>query len=195
MLAVLGVAPRLFHRRLGDAEGDSGDLKFFDIPRTVASAVIQLRDCGVDFATVHGNDAILEAAVNIENGVPILAVTVLTSLDQRDMEALGFKTDIASLVLSRARRALTVGCHGVIASGLESEALRHELDGKYLIVMPGIRPGANRPDDDQKRTVDVEEAFLRGADYIVVGRPIRDAAAPRRAAEAIQNRIAALFRA
>lgn len=169
------------------------DLKFFDIPRTVASAVKQLRDCDVDFATVHGNDAILEAAVSIEDGVPILAVTVLTSLDQRDMEALGFKTDIAALVLSRARRALAIGCRGVIASGLESEALRHELGEKLLIVMPGIRPGANRPDDDQKRTVDVEEAFLRGADYIVVGRPIRDAEAPRRAAEAIQSRIAALF--
>ena len=169
------------------------DIKFFDIPRTVASAARQLRDCEVDFATVHGNDAILEAAVSIEHGVPILAVTVLTSLDQRDMEVLGFKTDIRSLVLSRARRALAIGCHGVISSGIESAALRHELGEKFLIVMPGIRPGANRPADDQKRTVDLEEAFLSGADYVVIGRPIRDAEAPRRAAEAIQGRIAALF--
>ena len=94
------------------------DLKFFDVPRTVGAAVAQLRGRGADFATVHGNDRILEAAVAEKDGTKILAVTVLTSLDQADMTALGFQTDIPKLVLSRARRALALGCDGVISSGL-----------------------------------------------------------------------------
>ncbi len=169
------------------------DLKFFDVPQTVASAVRQLREKNALFATVHGNDSILKAACQEKNEVKILAVTVLTSLDQHDIEELGFKTDIQKLVLSRARRALKVGCDGGISSGLESKALRQELGEKFLIVVPGIRPVANK--DDQKRTVDVEEAFHNGADYIVVGRPIRDAPEPRAAAEHIQKRIAGLFTA
>lgn len=167
------------------------DLKFFDVPQTVASAVKQLRPHHAKFATVHGNDAILEAACEARNGTQILAVTALTSLDQKDMEDLGFKTDIEQLVLSRARRALAIGCDGVISSGHESRALRGELGEKFLIVVPGIRPVANV--DDQKRTVDVEQAFLNGADYIVVGRPIRSAENPRAAAERVQDRISRLF--
>ena len=169
------------------------DLKFFDVPRTVGAAVAQLRGRGADFATVHGNDRILEAAVAEKADTRILAVTVLTSLDQADMADLGFETDVANLVLSRARRALALGCDGVVSSGLEAKALRDELGAHFLVVVPGIRPAANV--DDQKRTVDVEDAFLNGADYIVVGRPIRDAAEPREAAEAIQGRIAKLFAA
>jgi orotidine-5'-phosphate decarboxylase len=88
-----------------------------------------------------------------------------------------------------------VGCDGVISSGLEARALRSTLGERLLIVVPGIRPVLNRPSDDQKRTVDVEDAFANGADYVVVGRPIRDAADPRAAAEAIQARIRALFSA
>ena len=169
------------------------DLKFFDVPRTVGAAVAQLRGRGADFATVHGNDRILEAAVAEKAETRILAVTALTSLDQADMTDLGFETDVANLVLSRARRALALGCDGVISSGLEAKALREELGGHFLVVVPGIRPATNV--DDQKRTVDVEEAFLNGADYIVVGRPIRETAKPREAAEAIQGRIAKLFAA
>jgi orotidine-5'-phosphate decarboxylase len=143
------------------------------------------------FATVHGNDGILKAACAEKGALKILAVTVLTSLDDADLRELGFQVDVKALVLSRARRALAIGCDGVISSGLEAEALRAELGENFLVVVPGIRPVANI--DDQKRTVDVEEAFRRGADYIVVGRPIKDAPDPKKAAEDIQARIAALF--
>jgi orotidine-5'-phosphate decarboxylase len=169
------------------------DLKFFDVPQTVASAVRQLAARGADLCTVHGNDAILQAACAVKDDLRILAVTVLTSLDQGDMDALGFQTDIPSLVLSRARRALALGCDGVVSSGLEASRLRHDLGDRLLIVVPGIRPALNRPVDDQKRTMDVEEAFRAGADHIVVGRPIHAAADPCAAAEEIQNRIAVLF--
>jgi orotidine-5'-phosphate decarboxylase len=96
-------------------------------------------------------------------------------------------------VLSRARRALEAGCDGVVASGLEAPMLREFIDHKLLVVTPGIRPVENKPVDDQKRTVDVAQAFANGADYIVVGRPIRDAADPRAAAEAIQHTISQVF--
>ncbi|BAU57873.1 orotidine 5'-phosphate decarboxylase [Halorhodospira halochloris] len=171
------------------------DLKFFDVPETVASAVRQLRQYGADFATVHGNDSMLKAAAGEKNGTKILAVTVLTSLDQGDMEDLGFEADINKIVLSRARRALEVGCDGVISSGLEAQDLRKSLGENFLIITPGIRPGSNQRIDDQKRTVDVEDAFHKGADYIVVGRPIRDADDPKAAAEDVQARIRSLFAA
>ncbi len=169
------------------------DLKFFDVPQTVASAVRQLAKRPARFATVHGNDAILEAAAAEKGPLAILAVTVLTSLDQADMNALGFQADIRAVVLGRAKRALALGCDGIVSSGFEVAAIRRALGPKLLVVVPGIRPGINRPFDDQKRTVDVEEAFRAGADYIVIGRPIRGAADPRKAAEAIQSRIHRLF--
>jgi orotidine-5'-phosphate decarboxylase len=169
------------------------DLKFFDVPETVRLAVAQLRGRKVEFATVHGNDRILEAAVRDNTGVKILAVTVLTSLDRGDLDDLGFACDVEQLVLSRAKRALELGCHGVISSGLEAPKLREHLGGKFLIVSPGIRPVENKPDDDQKRTVDAAQAFRNGADYIVVGRPIKNAADPKAKAEEIQATIAALF--
>ena len=169
------------------------DLKFFDVPETVRAAVRGLRNRGITFATVHGNQAILEAAGKDKGEVKILAVTALTSLDQGDLDDLGFRCDIEALVLSRARRALEAGCDGVISSGLEAAALRRELGDRLLIVTPGIRPVENRATDDQKRTVDVAQAFASGADYIVVGRPIRQAADPRAAALAIQATIAAIF--
>ena len=90
---------------------------------------------------------------------------------------------------SRAKRALSSGCDGIVASGLELEHIRNEVDQKLLIVTPGIRPVENRPADDQKRVVSVEQAFERGADYIVVGRPIQNADNPREAAELIQESI------
>lgn len=169
------------------------DLKFFDVPETVRSAIKQLSGRGITFTTVHGNDAILEAAVKEKGDLKILAVTILTSLDQKDIEDLGFKVDIKQLVLSRARRALEIGCDGVISSGLEAPELRKSLGEKFLIVTPGIRPVLNKTCDDQKRTVDVEEAFSNGADYIVVGRPIKKAPDPALAAKAIQERIKKLF--
>jgi orotidine-5'-phosphate decarboxylase len=169
------------------------DLKFFDVPQTVGSAVRQLKDTGATFATVHGNDKILEAAVEAKGDLKILAVTVLTSLDRRDLDDLGFKCDVEALVLSRARRAMQLGCDGVISSGLEAKALRGDLDSNFLIVTPGIRPVDNIRVDDQKRTVDVEEAFLNGADYIVVGRPIKLADDPYKTAQDIQTRISKVF--
>lgn len=171
------------------------DLKFFDVPETVASAVRQLKNYGASFASVHGNDAMLAAAAREKSAVKILAVTVLTSLDQGDMSDLGFKTDIKPLVLSRARRALALGCDGVISSGLEARELRETLGEQILIVNPGIRPGANVTieEDDQKRKSTVEEAFKRGADYIVVGRPIYTAKDPRAEADRIQETIRKLF--
>jgi orotidine-5'-phosphate decarboxylase len=170
------------------------DLKLFDVPATVASAVRNLRNRGVTFTTVHGNQAIMEAAAEAANGgVGILAVTVLTSLDRGDLDDLGFECDVGELVLSRARRALAAGCAGVVSSGLEAKALRAGVDDRLIVVTPGIRPVENRPSDDQKRVVGVADAFGNGADYIVVGRPIRDAQDPRIAAEAIQATIAGLF--
>ncbi len=169
------------------------DLKFFDVPETVARAIRVLSQHGVDFATVHGNDAIMEAAARAKGDLKVLAVTVLTSLDQGDMRDLGFDCDVPKLVLSRARRALELGCDGVISSGLEIPALRAEVDNKLLVVAPGIRPVENRPADDQKRVVTVEQAFRNGADYIVVGRPIRDAADVRAAALEVQSQIRAVF--
>ncbi len=170
------------------------DLKFFDIPATVGSAVRQLKDRGASFVTVHGNQSIMEAAAeNKGDHLKVLAVTVLTSLDRGDLDDLGFACDIESLVLSRARRALETGCDGVISSGLEAPKLREAIDHKLLVITPGIRPVDNKPSGDQKRVVTVDKAFSNGADYIVVGRPIRDAESPRAAAEAIQATIADQF--
>jgi len=170
------------------------DLKFFDVPQTVQAAVSQLKKYNASFATVHGNDAILKAAVKEKNGLKILAVTVLTSLDQADMDDLGFKVDIRDLVRSRAKRAMEIGCDGVISSGLEAPDIRRDLGDRFIIITPGIRPVKNT--DDQKRTVDVEEAFYNGADYIVIGRPIKEHYGfnnPKEAAENIQKRISGIF--
>ena len=169
------------------------DLKLFDIPATVASAVRQLARHEVDFCTVHGNDAMLKAAADAKGGMRILAVTALTSLDQGDLDDLGFQCDARSLVLSRAKRALALGCDGVVSSGLEVPALRESVDHALVTVCPGIRPIFNdeaTADNDQQRIVTPGRAIADGADYLVVGRPIRDAADPRAAAEAIQQQIA-----
>ena len=170
------------------------DLKFFDIPATVGSAIRQLKDRGASFVTVHGNRSIMEAAAeNKGDNLKVLGVTVLTSLDRGDLDDLGFDCDVEALVLSRAKQALDAGCDGVISSGLEAPKLREHIDSRLLVVTPGIRPVDNKPTGDQKRVVSVEQAFINGADHIVVGRPIRDAASPRAAAEAIQATIAARF--
>ena len=170
------------------------DLKFFDVPETVRAAVRALSGSGATFATVHGNQAIMEAAAQDKGDhLKILAVTVLTSLDRGDLDDLGFACDVDKLVLSRARRALACGVDGIVSSGLEAPMIRGELGQKLLVVTPGIRPVENRPADDQKRTVDVAQAFANGADYIVVGRPIRQAADPQAAAQAVQHTIAEVF--
>ncbi len=169
------------------------DLKFFDVPETVRSAVRALARHGATFATVHGNQAIMEAAGKDKGDLKILAVTVLTSLDRGDLDDLGFQCDVEKLVLSRARRALEAGCDGIVSSGLEAPMIRRELGQRLMVVTPGIRPVDNKPADDQKRTVDVAQAFRNGADYIVVGRPIRQAPDPRAAAQAVQATIGEVF--
>jgi orotidine-5'-phosphate decarboxylase len=169
------------------------DLKLFDIPATVASAVRQLARRRVDFCTVHGNDGMLRAAAAAKGDMRILAVTALTSLDQGDLDDLGFQCDARALVLSRARRALAAGCDGVVSSGLEVPALRASVDHALITVCPGIRPIFNDEvalPDDQSRIATPGAAIAAGADYLVVGRPIRDARDPRAAAEAIQAQIA-----
>lgn len=169
------------------------DLKFFDVPETVGRAIRALSRQGVDFATIHGNDSIMRAAAEAKGDLKVLAVTALTSLDQGDLRDLGFDCDVSSLVLSRARRALALGCDGVISSGLEVPLLRKEVDQQLLVVSPGIRPVENRPTDDQKRVVTVPQAFENGADYIVVGRPIRDASDPRQEALRVRAQIESVF--
>jgi orotidine-5'-phosphate decarboxylase len=168
------------------------DLKFYDIPQTVKRAVAQLRDKGVTFATVHGNEPMVEAAVQAGADVKVLAVTVLTSFGQQDMEKFfGLRCKVEDLVVERARRALDSGAAGIVASGAEAPRLRSELGGDYLIVTPGIRPaGTDAGRDDQKRIVTAGQAIRGGADYVVVGRPIRDAADPISVIEAMQKEIA-----
>jgi orotidine-5'-phosphate decarboxylase len=165
------------------------DIKFFDVPATVARAVRNLARWGVDFATVHGNQAMMEAANREKGTMHLLAVTALTSLDQNDLRDLGFACNPEELVLSRTRRAIEAGLDGVICSGLETRALREALGSRFLVVTPGIRPLTNAPLDDQKRMATAREALAGGADYLVVGRPIRDAADPRQAAQDLQNEI------
>jgi len=165
------------------------DLKLFDVPATVSKAVKRLSQRGAYFTTIHGNQSMMEAAAAEKGNLKVLAVTALTSLDQGDLDDMGFKCDVEELVISRAKRALSSGCDGIVASGLELEHIRNEVDQKLLIVTPGIRPVENRPTDDQKRVVTVEQAFERGADYIVVGRPIQNADNPREAAEQIQESV------
>ena len=170
------------------------DLKFYDIPATVGAAVRQLNRRGASFLTVHGDKSIMEAAAeNKGDDLKVLVVTVLTSLDRNDLGDLGLDCDVGELVLSRAKLAFETGCDGVISSGLEAPELRKHVDPSLLVVTPGIRPVDNKSSGDQKRVVSVEQAFRNGADYIVVGRPIRDAENPRAAAEAIQATIAAEF--
>lgn len=172
------------------------DLKLFDIPATVASAVRQLARHDVNFCTVHGNDGMLKAAAEAKGDMQVLAVTALTSLDQGDLDDLGFQCDARTLVLSRARRALEAGCDGVVSSGLEVPALRESVDHALITVCPGIRPIFNDEapaGDDQQRVATPAEAISTGADYLVVGRPIRDADDPRAAAESIQQQIAAVL--
>jgi len=167
------------------------DLKFFDVPETVGRTIARLSDYGATFATVHGNQALMEKAAENKNDLKILAVTALTSLDRGDLDDLGFDCDIQELVISRAKRAFEAGCDGIVSSGLEVPYIRKYVDNKLIAVTPGIRPVVN--DDDQKRVVDVATAFKSGADYIVVGRPIKNAENRYQAASDIQKIIRSVF--
>jgi len=168
------------------------DLKFFDIPETVHLAVRQMRNRGVTFTTIHGNRPIIEAAVAEKDEMKVLAVTVLTSFDESDMVEMGFTGSVRDLVLIRSRKALALGCDGVVSSALEAAPLRDELGSNFLVVTPGIRPGLNRDveKDDQKRVATAQQAIINGADYVVIGRPISASPDPLYTVQTIQNEIA-----
>ncbi|MCZ7617378.1 MAG: orotidine-5'-phosphate decarboxylase [Myxococcota bacterium] len=171
------------------------DLKLFDIPATVAAAVRNVRTHGARFVTVHASRRVLEAACAEQDALGVLAVTVLTSFDAVDLQDLGYPPTVTAedLVLQRARTALAAGCAGVVASPLEARRIRAAVGDGLAIVTPGIRPAGAAGEDDQRRVATPRAAFAAGADYIVVGRPIRTAPDPRGAALAIQETIAALF--
>ena len=169
------------------------DLKFFDVPETVGRTIARLSDYGATFATIHGNQALMEKASENKNNLKILAVTALTSLDRGDLDDLGFHCNVKDLVISRAKRAFEAGCDGIVSSGLEVPYIREYVNNKLIAVTPGIRPVAN--DDDQKRVVDVATAFKSGSDYIVVGRPIKNAENRYEAAINIQKIIRSSFEA
>ena len=174
------------------------DLKLHDIPATVSRAMNGIADLGVHFATVHCGESpkMLAAAVaGSEGKVHILGVTVLTSVAAADIQAAGYRSefysDVSGLVLKRARMALETGCSGVVCSGLEAMVIKKQLGDDFVTVTPGIRPDwVGEKKDDQQRVTTPAQAVNNGSDYLVIGRPIRDAADPvdaaRRVAEEIE---------
>lgn len=170
------------------------DLKLHDVPATVAATVRGLARWPIRFCTVHSYQSMLRAAAAERGAMKLLAVTVLTSMDDEDLRLQGVQQGAQEAVLARARVGFEAGVDGVIASGREAAMIRAALGPEFLIVCPGIRADAESGRDDQKRTVNVSTAFANGADHIVVGRPIRHASDPRAAAEAIQHDIQAALK-
>jgi orotidine-5'-phosphate decarboxylase len=171
------------------------DLKYHDIPNTVGSAVREAAELGVSMLTVHASGggpmlkAASQAAAASSHAPLVLAVTVLTSLDESDLNTLGVHGSVVDQVLRLAALALSNGCGGVVASAHEAQALRAHLGPEFTIVTPGVRPaGTGR--DDQARVVTPAEAVAAGSTYIVVGRPITDAPDPAAEARAILSQIA-----
>ena len=161
------------------------DYKYYDIAATLKRAVSMAASLGVSFLTIHGSSALIRGAVEGrgKSGLKLFTVTVLTSMDVADIAEMGYTNhSVEDLVLFRARKALEAGCDGVIASGREAKAIKSILKGSLLVVTPGIRPDGY-PEDDQKRRTTARQAIQAGADYLVVGRPITEAANPRSEAE------------
>ena len=177
------------------------DLKLHDLPATVGRAMSRIADLGVAFATVHvsENRRMLEAAVEGSGGkVGILGVTVLTSVSAKDLESAGYRPvfydDVPQLVLLRAQQAREAGCAGVICSGQEAGQIKEKFGKDFLAVTPGIRPAWTvNAKEDQRRITTPAQAISAGADYLVIGRPIRDAADPRQAAVRIAEEIEAVL--
>jgi orotidine-5'-phosphate decarboxylase len=177
------------------------DLKLHDIPVTVERAMRGIADLSVELATVHCGEsrAMLDAAVRGScRKVNVLGVTVLTSVAASDLRNAGYAEqmtdDLSRLVLHKASMAKEAGCAGVICSGLEVELIKENLGKDFLAVTPGIRPEwAVDGSDDQKRVVTPAMAVSQGADYVVIGRPIRNAANPSSAAERIAEEIEAVL--
>jgi len=175
------------------------DLKFHDIPNTVASAVREAASLGVHMLTVHGSGgskmmrSAAEAAKGAAGNTPIvLAVTVLTSMDQNDLNAVGIPGGVADQVVRLARTAIQSGCGGVVASVQEASLLRKELGGGFAIVTPGIRP-AGAAIGDQARIATPAEAIVAGATHVVVGRPIVNAQNPAEESRKILGELASCF--
>lgn len=162
------------------------DLKFLDIEETVRRATARVASMGVEFLTIHANRKALTAAVEGRAGsaLKLLAVTVLTNFDDRDLRDMGIQHSVEDLVTARALLAEEVGCDGVIASGKEATAIRQVVGAALTIVTPGVRP-AGKGVDDHARVTTPAQAIASGADYLVIGRPIRDAVDPSAAVEAI----------
>lgn len=173
------------------------DLKFHDIPATVKSAFMAASAYGVAFTTIHcdeGKGLLRSVVENNPSGTKILAITVLTSLETKDLKELGYQekyvNDLTELVLLKARMAKDAGCSGVVCSGHEVDRVKKELGSDFIAVTPGIRPAWSlKETDDQKRIITPYEAVKRGADYIVVGRPIRTAEKPIEAAQKVLDEL------
>jgi orotidine-5'-phosphate decarboxylase len=164
------------------------DLKLYDIPATVQLAVAQFADRGITFATVHGYVPVVEASLAAESGVRILAVTVLTSMGSEELTELNYQGTVEDLVVARAKKVLALGCDGLVCSAMEATRLRRECGPEFIMVTPGIRP-ADAAANDQQRITTPGRAIRDGADYLVIGRPIRDADDPATAIGAIQQEI------
>jgi orotidine-5'-phosphate decarboxylase len=194
----VSIGPRILEGIRKESDGEIFlDLKFHDIPATVKSAFLAASDYGVQFTTVHcdeGKGLLRSVVQNNPSGTKILAVTVLTSLDSSDVQELGYQEkyvrDLKKLVLLRARMAQQAGCSGVVCSGWEVESVKRDIGRDFIVVTPGIRPAWSvQGADDQKRIVTPFEAVKRGADHIVVGRPIRAAEKPVEAAQRVLDEI------
>jgi orotidine-5'-phosphate decarboxylase len=167
------------------------DLKLHDIGNTVARGVESIAGLGATFLTVHAYPQTMRAAVEARAGssLKILAVTVLTSYDNADLQAAGYRLDVAGLVELRARQAREIGIDGLVCSAEEAARVRGIVGPDMALVTPGIRP-AGSASGDQKRVMTPARAIAAGADYLVVGRPIVEAADPKAAAEAVVAEIA-----
>src|SRR6185312_1202742 len=172
------------------------DLKLHDISNTVARGVESVARLGATFLTVHAYPQTLKAAVEGRAGsdLKILAVTVLTSYDDGDLHAAGYRLNVSDLVETRAQQAQMLGIDGLVCSPEEAASLRKLVGPRMSLVTPGIRP-AGAEAGDQKRIMTPARAIAAGADYLVVGRPVTGAADPKAAAEAIQAEIAPLLAA
>lgn len=168
------------------------DLKLHDIGNTVASGVESLARLGATFLTVHAYPQTMKAAVAARkgSGLKILAVTVLTSYNDSDAQEAGYRLGVSELVALRARQAQAIGVDGIVCSAEEAANLRRILDPNIALVTPGIRPAGSAA-GDQKRVMTPTRAIAAGADYLVVGRPVIEAADPKAAADAIVAEIAA----
>ena len=162
------------------------DLKLHDIPNTVERATRQLATLGATFATVHAYPQTMAAAKRgaAGSGLKLLAVTVMTSYDDADLAAAGYAFNVRELIARRARQAQEAGIDGLVMSPEEAEAMRAALGPDMILVTPGVRP-AGAAAGDQKRVMTPSLAIAAGADYLVVGRPVTEAADPKAAADAI----------